>query len=225
MSKLLDKIRSRGYWMAIIRPTTFIEKRVAHRSELLPILEKYSVQIKGWSFPHIDAFVEIEKGPDWIGQEFDSDRILELWRFYQSGQFIHYFGMREDWDPSSNGQVKLDVSGVILRFTEIFEFAARLALAEGWDEGVHLQVTADNLKNHVLQPPGLASGKVSWIPEAQVPKLEYAKELSKTALVANAQEASLDPALQLFKCFHWEPGIDIVRDLQASRLRRRSPVD
>ena len=233
MSELLDRIRSRGYWMAIIRPATFIEKRVAHRSELLPILTKNAVEIKGWSFPHIDEFLNIEKGPDWIGQELAWDKILEFWRFYQSGQFIHYFGMWQDWVTNSNqqlstpdkaGRVMLDVGDMVLRFTEIFEFAARLAFAEEWDEGVHVEVTVDNLDNHALQLPGREHGKFYWMPEAIDPRLQYSTDLSQTELIATAQEASLAPALRLFKCFRWEPSIDLIRDLQGERLRRKSPV-
>ena len=97
MSELLEKIRSRSYWKVIIRPATFVENRVPHRSALLPILEKNSVELKGWSFPHIDSFLKLDEGSDWIGQGISWDSIVELWRFYQSGQFVHYFGMPEDW--------------------------------------------------------------------------------------------------------------------------------
>ena len=62
MSELLERIRSRGYWKAIVRPTTFVERRVKRHSDLLPILEKNSVEIKGWSFPHIDPVLAIDEG-------------------------------------------------------------------------------------------------------------------------------------------------------------------
>ena len=139
MSELLEMIRSRGYWKAIVRPTAFVERRVEQRSDLLPILEKNSVEIKGWGFPHIDRVLAMDEGLDWIGQELAKNHILEFWRFYQSGQFIHYFGMPEDWTArpspwlqSADGvhRVMLEVGDVVLRFTEIFEFAARLAFTD-----------------------------------------------------------------------------------------------
>lgn len=231
MSELLERIRSRGYWKAIVRPTTFIEKRVEQRSDLLPILEKNAVEIKGWSFPHMDRVLGIDEGPDWVGQELARDYILEFWRFYQSGQFIHYFGMPEDWATrlspwhQSGDEVRrvmLDVGDVVIRFTEIFEFAARLAFAQAWNEGSHIEVVVDNIDNHFLQLPGLGSGKVARIPQAGVPQMQYAKDFSREELLAAAGELSLDPALRLFSCFGWTPKIDVVRDLQTEFLRRGS---
>ena len=231
MSELLERIRSRGYWKAIVRPTTFIERRVKHRSDLLPILEKNSVEIKGWSFPHIDPVMTLDEGLDWIGQELARDHILEFWRFYQSGQLIHYFAMPEDWGArsspwlqSSDGisRVMLDVGDVVLRFTEIFEFAARLAFTETWNEGIHIEVSVDNIENHFLQLPGLGSTKVTGIPQAEVPAMQYARDLSIEELIAGAGELSLEPTLRMFGAFGWKPGIDVIRDLQTERLKRTS---
>ena len=34
---------------------------------------------------------------DWVGQGIDWENYVEYWRFYQSGQFLHLDGMKEDW--------------------------------------------------------------------------------------------------------------------------------
>ena len=231
MSELLERIRSRGHWKAIVRPTTFIEKRVEQRSDLLPILEKNAVEIKGWSFPHVDQVLGVDEGPDWVGQELARDHILEFWRFYQSGQFIHYCGMPEDWATRPSPwlqagdevrRVMLDVGDVVIRFAEIFEFAARLAFTQAWDEGSHIKVVADNIDNHFLQLPDLGYDKVARIPQAGVPKMQYAKDFSREELIATAGELALEPALQLFNRFGWKPGINVIRDLQTERVRRGS---
>ena len=231
MSELLERIRSRGYWKAIVRPTTFNERRVKHRSDLLPILEKNSVEIKGWSFPHIGPVMTLDEGPDWVGQELARDHILEFWRFYQSGQFIHYFAMPEDWgarskpwlqSPDGISGVMLDVGDVVVRFTEVFEFAARLAFAETWDEGIHIEVSVDNIENHFLQLSGLGSTEVTGIPQAEVPTMQYARDLSIEELAAGAGELSLEPTLRMFSAFGWKPGIDVIRDLQTERISRTS---
>ena len=231
MSELLERIRSRGYWKAIVRPTTFVERRVKRRSGLLTILEKNSVEIKGWSFPHIDPVLAIDEGPGWIGQELARDHILEFWRFYQSGQLIHYFAMPEDWGArsspwlqSSDGipKVMLDVGDVVIRFTEVFEFAARLAFTETWDDGIHIEVAVDNIENHFLQLPGLGSEKVTRVPQAREPTIHYGRDLSIEGLIAGAADLSLEPALRMFSAFGWKPGIDVIRDLQTERLRRTS---
>ena len=189
------------------------------------------MEIKGRSFPHIGPVMTLDDGPDWIGQELARDHILEFWWFYQSGQFIHYFGMPEDWGarsslwlPSPDGipRVTLDVGDVVIRFTEVFEFAARLAFTETWDEGIHIEVSVDNIENHFLQLPGLGSTEVTSIPQAEVPTMQYARDLSIEELAAGAGELSLEPTLRMFSAFGWKPGIDVIRDLQTERLRRTS---
>jgi hypothetical protein len=228
MSELLEKIRSRGYWKVIIRPATFVEKRVTHISDLLPILERTSVNLKGWSFPHIDSFGALDKGPDWIGQEFSWDSIVELWRFYQSGQFVHYFGMPEDrsanyhsrWLPSNDEvhRVILDVKSSVLQFTEIFEFATRLTFSDAGDNVMRLTIAADNIKEHYLKLPEFSPEKGPWIPQAHKPLMEYTEDLSRIQLTSETKELALKAALKLFGCFQWNPGPEILRDLQGEFL-------
>ena len=229
MSEVLEKIRSRGYWRVIIRPTTFMERRVAHKGALLSILEKSLVDLNGWGFPHVDSLVEIEKGTDWIGQEIIRDPILELWRFYQSGQLVHYFGIPEDWradagERLSSGdeadRVMLDVAGIVLRLTEIYEFAARLCFTEAADKAICLEITVDNIGDHLILLPQIGSQKFSPIPQASSPGMQYAIYLSNTEIVSEAKELSLSPALELFRSFQWEPGIDFVRELQSDLLEK-----
>ena len=229
MSELLEKIRSRGYWKVIIRPATFTEKRIAHQSDLLPILEKNLVALKGWNFPHIDNSREPGKGSDWISQEISWGPIVEFWRFYQSGQFVHYYGLPEDWSelpntrmPSNDGvrRVLLEVKDVLLRFTEIFEFAARLAYSEAGDDGIHLDITVDNIEEHYLNLPRLTPDKATWIPHAAKREIEYTVNLSKLELVTKTRELALKPALDFFRCFNWNPGIDYLRDYQDELLPR-----
>ena len=79
--------------------------------------------------PHAGRYI------DWIGQEFQWEEYhyLEMWRFYQSGQFIHHcWHTSSDWydrnhywpanDAWQLGAI-LGIGDTIFRFTEIFEFA------------------------------------------------------------------------------------------------------
>ena len=229
MSELLEKIRSRGYWRVIIRPYSFVEKRIADRSELLHILEKTSVGYKGWNFPHIDGWRGPDEGPGWIGQEISWDCIRELWRFYQSGQFAHYYGMPEDWKenfgllPRFGGKVSLDAKGILLQFTEIFELASRLTFTEAGDEGLRVDIKVDNIQDHLLILPGYGSGKASWIPEAHKKYMHHKTDVSKIELVADRRELALTSALKLFDCFKWSPDIELLRDLQ-EQMVRKGPV-
>ena len=189
MSEILGKIRSRGYWKVVIRPTTFVEQRVSNRRALLSILEKNSVDLKGRTFPHVDSFVDIEEGPDWIGQEISRYPNLELWRFYQSGQFVHYFGIPEDWRTGANEwppsgdeahRVMLDVASIVIQLTEIYEFAARLCFTEAADNAICLEIMVQNIGNHSLLLSEFSSQKASSIPQPNEMEMEYVISIYRT---------------------------------------------
>lgn len=145
MTDLLSKIRSRGHWRVVIRPGTFKKDRVGEISSLFPLVERSSVSIRGWDFPHIDRRKQPHIDVDWVGQELNWEHHLELWRLYQSGQFVHMGGIWEDWrdqsalwPPDRTRKVgsRLEVLDTVFRFIEIFEFAARLCQTDAGDERV-----------------------------------------------------------------------------------------
>lgn len=231
MSALLEKIRSRGYWKVVVRPTTFVEKRVLDKKTLDHILRTTSVSLRGWSFPQVDDGIEPDSGTDWIGREIEYGRFHELWRFYQSGQFIHYIGMIEDWGYISTGQllpsngeyrrVYLDVRDVVAQFTEMFEFAARLSFTEAGDSGTHMEIVAGNINDHVLQLPS-RPGEAYWIPQARKPSMTYTTDMSKGNLVADKRDLALKASVEFFRCFNWDPSIKFLRDVQAGVLSREA---
>ena len=231
MNPLLEKIRSRGYWKVVIRPSTFKDKRVQDRSTLEHILRKTSVSIKGWSFPNVDDFREFDEGPDWIGQEIEWKPILEFWRFYQSGQFVYYSRMAEDWRYSSSQclthegrsrNANLDMTEMVTRFTEIFEFAARLSFSEVGDTGTHLEVTLANFGDYLIRTPS-APGVPYRICQANKPEMTYRNDLSSAELVTDKGDLALKAALEFFQRFKWDPGIELLRDIQAGILSRDQP--
>src|SRR6266705_1094268 len=130
-----NEIRSRGYWRVNVRPTVFIPERVALR-KLEAITRDSIVQLRGWDYPHFPR-EGVTRGNDFIEGATEAAFIshLEVWRLYQSGQFIHLFSMREDWVEGTPlpglGNVKpgelLSLESTLYTITEIFLFAARLA--------------------------------------------------------------------------------------------------
>ena len=100
---ILSKIRSRGHWRVVIRPVTFQEDRIAEFADLFTIIERHSVRLRVWEYPHVDRSDPPLRGADWVGQEYDREDEMEVWRFDQSGLFVHYFPIRGDWrDVSSS---------------------------------------------------------------------------------------------------------------------------
>ena len=98
---VLDKIRTRGYWRVVIRPATFEENHITNYAELFPIVERKSVRLRGWDYPHVDYQSPPLRGAKWVGQEYECQDEIEVWRFYMSGQFIHFFAIDGEWRDRS----------------------------------------------------------------------------------------------------------------------------
>jgi len=224
MSSLLDKINSRGYWRVVIRPQTFVEKRISQITELYPIVQNTSVELRGWDFPHLDPHTQTHIDIDWIGQESEWEIFLEIWRFYQSGQFIDIAGMHEDWYdqrhsiPAAFGDWRpgliLGIGNTLFRFTEIFEFAARLAMTQAGDDTMHIEITVSNLAGRKLWVDSPSRMPMLHDYTASIRELPYQIELSRTELIAAPRELALKPAIELFRRFGWNPSRDILRDHQ-----------
>lgn len=231
MNEFLNKIQSRGYWKVIIRPNTFAEKRIENFAELYPIIRKTYVQLRywRWEFPHFNSPNAPHNGKDWIEQKSEWEAYLELWRFYQSGQFVSFKGVYEDWRDNSvrylpppnwaQGQY-LEVEDTLLQFTEIFEFAARLAFTQAGDERMCLAIGVHNLAGRGLKLDLDRKGS-SYLRTltAEVNDLPYKVDLPAVKLVANSAELALQPAAELFQRFGWNPGIAMLRDIRDDRLR------
>jgi hypothetical protein len=232
MNELLKKIRSRGYWKVIIHPASFLEKRVANISDLYPLLQKNSVQFRGWDFPHLDSGEEPRFDIDWIEQGSEWEQYLEWWRFYQSGQFNDFMGMDEDWLDQSSLSPRskdwkpgefLSVTNALFQFSEIFEFAARIALSKAGDEQMHLEITLSGLKNRSLwaDPSRIAGSSLLRTKKASVKELPYKADLTRIQLVTEPRELALKAAVELFRRFGWDASLDALRDMQDELLRKR----
>ena len=227
MSELLEKIRSRGYRRVVIRPGNFVEKRVSNISALYALLQKSSVQLRGWDFPHLDTQNELHIDIDWIGQVVDWSYHIELWRFYQSGQFVHISALAEDWLGESTHTVwnpghLLSVERTVFRFTEIFELASRLALTEAGDELMHVEILVNGLGGRALRvnPETRMPFPISM--KASIKELPYKVDLSRIQLITAPRDLALRPALELFRHFGWDPSLEILRDIQGELFRQGS---
>lgn len=131
MNPVVEKIKSRGYWRVLIRPGDYQPTRVANILSLRKIISECSVQISGWDFPHVSSRSEPTIGQDHIEQVIDWEHYVQYWRFYQSGQFVFYGGVWNDWrdqsslspkPPSWGGSRRLGVGDTAITLIEIFEW-------------------------------------------------------------------------------------------------------
>ena len=223
MSELLDMIRTRGHWQVIIRPTKFVEKRVPDLADLLPLVRVAAVPLWGLEFPTVASDVGVHLEVDWVGQEIAWQHHLELWRLYQSGQFLDVSGIWEDWrdrssyrpaHPDWHPGSHLGVRYLAKTYAAIFEFAARLALtARPATIGRRLEVTLRGLRGRVLfMDSGHRRSRRHY--EATLDEWPYAVEVDRAELVAQPRELALSPARELCKRFGFNIGDSLLRDLR-----------
>ena len=227
--KLLEKIRSRGYWEVIVRPSTFLQTKLSDINSLLPILEKSRVSLRGWDFPHLDQHQQTQIDLDWIGQEVEWEHHLSVWRFYQSGLFVHISAMPIDWrdqshwwpaDANWRPGMLLGAGDTLFTFTEIFEFAARLSLTEAGDDSMHVEIKAGNIKNRTLYMDDPRKWGFSHSYTASLVEFPIAQDLIRAELVAKPADYAVEVANQLFKRFGWQTTIEILKSFQQDALRR-----
>lgn len=235
MSDLIEKIRSRGHWQVGIRPINLEDRRVSNPDELQHILERTYVQFRGWCFPHLgqDLLTHYKwaSGNGWVGQKTDWQHYVELWRLYQTGQFIHYSGMREDWQnqcelPCLYAGIEpgeaLDVLDTLLRFSEIFEFAARLTFRPASYDQISMEIAINGLNGRTLwdKPGGL------YVPanhRSNEDKYRYQRSFSFLDL-ADSKEPALVAAQELYRYFGWKPRISWLRDIQTELISKTSKI-
>jgi hypothetical protein len=222
---LIDKIKSRGYWNVEIKPVRYDAQCLPDISSLLPIIEKSSVQLRGWDFPHIDTQRPTRIDIDWIEQSIDWQHIISTWRFHQSGQFIFIGGNFNDWrdqsgfwpaDEDWQPNVYLDIEDAIFTFAEIFEFTARLSMTSDCYEKVNIKIDIGNIANRFLH---LGRGTFPKY-RGQIEHFPFEIEVEREELLACTKKITLQASRELFLRFGYDISIDRLREWQNQLLKR-----
>jgi hypothetical protein len=212
---MLTKIQATGYWRINIRPTVFDQYRIADRSTCWQIMEDSQVSLRGWNYPHIGR--ERIAGHEWIESSTDLEQHVDFWRFYQSGQFIHYRAVKEDiLFPQKK---ILGMLSTLYTLTEIFEFAGRLAdrdiLRPGGD--IYIQLHGMNGRELAEEDRHFAKPYV-----AGVDPIIFHKTFDQYTLIAERDELAVNAAIHVFEMFNWEtPTKSILAEDQRKLLERR----
>jgi hypothetical protein len=216
---VLDKIRTRGYWRGVFRPTTFEEIHIPNFSDLFPIVERNSVRLRGWDYPHIDYQSQPLRGSDWVGQEFDRQDEIEVWRLSMSGQFVHFFTIWGDWrdhstvwpaEPGWKPSRFIYYIPTVFSFVEIFEFASRLALSSAGAASMLVEVQLHGLQGRRLVSTDIMV-PLSGVYVTQMADWNHRWEGSQTELIAGPRELAAEAAQAFFARF----GLDLSRETLA----------
>jgi len=222
---VLEKLKTRGYWEIVIRPTRFTHNRVLNIVDLREIVRAKRVELRGWGFPHYghqDPQVAVAH----IEQQVDFLRHVEAWRFYQSGLFVYLGGLRADWEeqnlPSGGSLLPritpgcvLGIADTIWILTEAFEFAARLALSEAGSDRMHVSAAVHGLRGRALHME-IQSRYISPRPPLDgLDAFPQSGDFAPEQLVAESKSLALAWARDLFRRFGWDAPLAILAEIQS----------
>lgn len=162
--EIINKIKSSGHWMINFQPLDIIPCRIKELPDCKNIIEKNSVMLRGWDYPHfpqkLDEDSNLSIGNNYYEGWTNWQGFIELWRMYQSGQFIHYKALREDWfiediwaTPSYKAikpKTVISIIGIIFHISEVFEFLSRLCKDGLYDNGVYVKISLNNTEGRAL---------------------------------------------------------------------------
>lgn len=227
MSEILDKIKRRGHWEVIIRPTIYKDNFIESTAKCKEIIRELKVSLRGWEFPFYPDDKPPTTGLDFIEHPLDWSYFVEYWRYYQNGMFVHCSGLVEDWQDQvsedrrwklPNGK-SLSILSTLYKITEIFEFASRLAnkglLGNECIIYINLHDTRDrklfmlDIRRHIL---------AEYI--CAIEKIDREYPLTIEELIANSSKLSLDHTIWLFQRFNWDnPPESVLKEDQEKLLR------
>jgi hypothetical protein len=214
---LINKIKSRGYWRINFQPTVYTQK-ISSLGKCRSIVEKNAVNLRGWDYPHIplkeSENTGVEPGKNFIQGWIDFGRFKEFWRMYQSGQFIHYRALLEDWleedewTPSLAATIKPFtkigvVSSIVYQITEIFEFLARLTRDGIYDEGASVAIGLYNTEGRELRMDVPGRMPLYLCYKTPLKEIEFAERFSKDRILTHSRELALDVIVFIFERFNW----------------------
>jgi hypothetical protein len=222
-AEVLAKIRTRGYWRTLVRPLPYQKQRIDDIGELEPILRRACVQAGGWEFPVIDAGEAIRKDLDFVEHWVDWEHHIEVFRFFQSGQFALYRGFPEDWrddsglwPPGSKWKAGawIGIGATVFQYTQAFEFGARLAATAAGSERLSMTVEMNGLEGRQFYVDSQRRFDSGASRTASIPSYPFALELSRVELMANARQYALQALDGLFKRVTHRPSLEILKSWQ-----------
>jgi len=223
------------YWYVRIYGAPYDRERISTLSDCRRVLSDVTVSFRGWDFPYLDQEpTHLQHGNNWISSWNDYSGAPEYWRFYQSGQFAHFVGVREytqadwrarlahgaksrlrhikdvDWDSVPG---YLDIVNFVWTASEIYEFAARMCREGVYPESVNIRIELRGIEGFVL----MAGERRAWrqycvAGENTIGRdWEHESERMRDA----AGELTLDAVVWFFERFGWlEVSLDVLRSIQ-----------
>lgn len=218
------QIIKRGYWKVTVSPIKFEKERIKDLSEILRIVGRCQISIRGWNYPHFheagQSYGGTSVGSDFIQSITNFKYFIELWRLYQSGLFVHEFACPEDMWPQTKDSNVLEILDTLYRMTEIYKFASNLAINDVFGNNLLVGLELNNMQNRsllFLDPRRDLHANY----RCQTNQLTYSETLTKSQIIAEANEIAVQRSKWIFQRFNWlsENVIDFLRGEQESFLK------
>jgi hypothetical protein len=232
MNPILSKIKERGHWRINFEPLAY-PNRLMSLSECRQLVQRNVVAFRGWDYPHVPGKQEgsmgvfagenfLEARHDWYGH-------IEFWRMYQSGQFLQFIALGDDWPEghgwssdvqrAQNGALHI-LGEVVYRFTEIFEFLSRLAKEGIYENGVIASITLVNTKGRQLTTSPDRAFWRSYVTDLDV--IPYQRRCSKEEMLSRAKSLATEAIIFFLERFNWANiPVDVIENDQENLIRRR----
>lgn len=231
MSTIIRKIKSRGYWRIRIRPAEYAPNRIASISDLYPLVQRLSVNIRGWDFPHVvvNSVEDLSIHQSYVAQETDWESFIELWRLYQSGQFAYLGTLFTDWPsrffPSQAESKVVLVEEAVTKYVEVLEFAARLSASPAGSDRMWIQIGVHGLRGrHLATTSAMAMFLRARTATYTDEEIVLQEEILREQLLAETEQIALRWAQELFRRFNWDPEHEVLEGIrgQFRRVQRAS---
>lgn len=240
---LEEKIKQKGYWRVIIRPSKdFYKEDRFDISEIGKIIGETQVRLRGWYYPHVDQTCKII-GKNIVSCEVDFENLIERWDFTTSGQFVHILAMEEDYmiDAEKAERIKsrfhfnkddakditkfFEIVWATLKITEIYLFASHLAQLEKNKDVEEFEIIIElhNVKDRMLfiwdMMRSLWMPYICRFPDGVITLPSIYK---KDDLIAKYDTYATENIVKIFKYFNWlEPNVQSISEDQKKLLERR----
>jgi hypothetical protein len=234
-------VKEGPHWRVVFRPLPFVEERL-ELQELLSVVDRARVRLRGWDFPHQNPHERPEIGRNWVASWDTFMGHVEYWRMYQSGQFVYLSGVRETTETPWSEKLRrlsasrivpptpdfdwsqvpgfLELVNFVYTVTEFFEFAARLAQELPETETCELTVGLHGVEGFVLAVDDIRRAWWEYYAATQ-PVIENTWSYPVLDWVSRSHELSLEAIRWIVVRFGWmEPNVEAIKRDQETLLRR-----
>lgn len=218
---LLQTIKSRGYWKVIVRPDVFLADALPKLQLVEETIRACTVQVRGWDYPHWPR-----DGAPRVGEAIegvtDWEDHKEYWKAFKSGQFIHFFAMREDWLRENSSFRRIDIApnavlsydSTVFSFTEIFLFAARWASRLPHSSNFTVELLLNGLANRQLSTFDASRVPFDEWHKAHIPYWSASHSFTASELISSPKELAVNQVIQLLEQFSFDATPETIRAVQ-----------